>query len=229
MMQKIDDHAGDVLWCQLPALFVRGRVAAKFGVDGAGHDVTDLDIVMTHFLHQRFAKTIEPKFGGIVGGHARMRIRAGQGRDVDDVTAAALFHLRNGFVTTVEDTEQIGFQHRAKIFRRSLSHGFKRADAGIVDKNIEAAKFLNGVVDKSFDLIVVADVANKTSCVTAQIADCPIDFVLLSGSDADGDAFTGERPGNGATDAFRTARDDCDFVGEIHDAQSRERGQYRER
>ena len=76
-----------------------------------------------------------------------MRIRAGERRDVDDIATAAFFHLRNGFVATVEDAEQIRFQHRAKVFRRSLCHGFEGADAGIVDENVEAAKFFDRVID----------------------------------------------------------------------------------
>src|SRR5713101_4470474 len=92
-----------------------------------------------------------------------MRIRPGQRRDVDDIATAALFHLRNGFVATVKDAKQVRFQHGAKIFRRSFFHGFKGADAGIVDENVEAAEFLDRMIDYGSNLSKFSNVANQTN------------------------------------------------------------------
>src|ERR1700681_1646467 len=116
MMQQIDDDSGDVLRSQLPTLFVAGRVAAEFCVHQTGHDVTDFDAVMPNFLHQGFAETVEAEFRGVISGHARMWIRAGERRDVDDIATAAPSHFRYRFMTTIEHAEEICFQHGTKIF-----------------------------------------------------------------------------------------------------------------
>src|SRR5947207_89284 len=116
-MKKIDYDPRDVLRSQLPTLLIARRVAAEFRIHRTRHDVTDLDVVVTHFLHQRLAETVEAELRSIVGGHSRMRIRAGERRDVDDIATTALLQLRDSRVTTVIDAEEICFQHRPKIFR----------------------------------------------------------------------------------------------------------------
>src|SRR5437588_4361503 len=92
-----------------------------------------------------------------------MRIDSGQRRDVDDIAAAALFHLRNGFMAAIEDTKQICFQHRAKNLRRSFLDCFERADAGVVNENVQSTKLFDGVVDQTFDLMVIAYVSLETN------------------------------------------------------------------
>ena len=139
VVKQIDDYSRNVGRLQLPGILVAWRVAAKLGIHRPRHDVTNLDAVMSHFLHQRFTETVEAKLRGVVSGHPRMRIGAGKRGNVDDVPAAALLHERNGFVATVEDTEEIRFQYCAKVFRRDLFNRCKNPDARIVDENIDAA------------------------------------------------------------------------------------------
>src|SRR6266536_1273252 len=117
-----------------------------------------------------------------------MRIGAGERRDVDDVTTAALFHLRDRFVTAIEDAEQISFQDRTKIFGRGLLDGFEGADTRVVDENVEAAEFSDCVIDQSFDLIMLAHITNQTYRATIfgsiQLAYCFIDLVLMPSANA---------------------------------------------
>src|SRR5712691_4042577 len=145
-----------------------------------------------------------------------MRIRARQRRDVDDVAAAALFHLRNSFVTAVENAEEICFQHRAKIFRRRLFNGLEDADASVVDEDVETAEVFDGVVDQSFHLSMVTDVANETTCRDSQFFDRFISLALAARRDANRDALADQGFSDRATDASRAARDDCSFVLEVH-------------
>src|SRR5438552_18198506 len=130
-----------------------------------------------------------------------MRIRPGQRRDVDDIAAAALVHLRNGFVATVKDAEQIRFQHRAKIFRRSFCHSLKSADARVVDENVEAAKFFNSVCNQILNLIKISDITYSASdaayaevlfAIEGQIRDCSINLILVARADANIDACTNQ-------------------------------------
>jgi len=215
MVQQIDHDAGDVTRRKLPTLFVAGRIAAKFCVHRSGHNVADLDVVVTHFLHQGFAKAVESKLRGIVSGHLRMRIHSGQRRDVDDVTAAASLHLRDRFMATMENAKYIRLQHRAKILRCSVLDLLESADSGVVDQNVEPAEFFDRVIDQRSNLVVVSHVADETDCpafiALIELFDGLVNLALMSGSDADGDTFTSQGFGDRAANAFRTAGDDCVF------------------
>src|ERR1041385_6170530 len=122
-----------------------------------------------------------------------MSIDSSQRRDVNDVAAAALLHLRDRFVATIENAADIRFQHGAKIFRRSFLDGFEDANARVVDENIEALEFLDRMVDERFDLMVIAHVASKTDRATVaqsiQLIDSLIDLVLVARADAHRNAF----------------------------------------
>jgi len=98
-----------------------------------------------------------------------MWIGAGQRRDVDDVTAAAPLHLRDRFVTAIEDAEQIRFEHRAKIFGRGLLNRFEDANTRVVDEDVESTQFFDRVIDEGLDLIVFANVADETSHTPATL------------------------------------------------------------
>src|SRR5438067_1462510 len=95
-----------------------------------------------------------------------MRVHAGQRRDVDDVTAATFFYLRDRFVTAIKDAKQIRFQNRPKILGRGLLDRLEDTDARVVDENVEPAEFFDRVINKSFDLIVLADITNETDRAT---------------------------------------------------------------
>ena len=144
---------------------------------------------MTNLLHQRFAKPIEAEFGSIVSGHAWMRIRARQRRDVDDIASTAPTHFRNCFVAAIEHAEEICFQHGAKIFRQSFFDIGKNANPSVVNQNIETAKLLDRVGDQGLHLVVVAHVANKTYGRPAQFLNRAVDLALLSGGDTNREAF----------------------------------------
>src|SRR5438132_8651026 len=133
-----------------------------------------------------------------------MRVHTRKRRDVDDVAAAALFHLRNGFMATVEDTEQICFQHGAKIFRRSFFNGFERADAGVVNENVQSTKLFDGVVDQTFDLMVIAYVSRETNYLPqcTEIFAGIINLTINPRRNTNGNAFAKQGLGNTAADSF---------------------------
>src|SRR2546430_859857 len=149
-----------------------------------------------------------------------MWIGAGERRDVDDVTAAALFHLRDRFVTTIEHAKQIRLEHRAKIFGRGLLDSLKDTDTGVVDENIEPAQFFDCMIYERFHLIIVAYITNQTYRATIfgsiQLVYCLVDFVLMPSANANRYAFANQGLSDSTADAFGAAGDDCDFVVEIH-------------
>src|SRR6185503_5316011 len=124
--------------------------AAEFRIYRTGHDVADFDSVVPHLLHQRLAESVETELRGVIGGHARVWISAGQRRNVDDVTATPLLHFGDRFVAAIENAEQIRFQHRAKVFGRGLFDAFENTNTRVVDENVEAAQFFDGEGDQGF-------------------------------------------------------------------------------
>jgi hypothetical protein len=130
--EQIKADARNIFGLQLPALLFARLVSAELSVDGAGHDVAHLYPVMPNLLHESFAETVEAEFRGVVGGHARMRVRARQRRDVYDVASAAPLHLRYGFMAAIEDAEEIRLKHGAKIIRGKLLYGSEDAYARVV-------------------------------------------------------------------------------------------------
>src|SRR5687768_13530036 len=92
ILKQVHYDSCDILRLQLPTLLRTRLVAAKFGVDRTGHDVTHFDAVMTHFLHQCFSETIQAKLGCVVSSHARMGVDTRERRNVEDVTTTALLH-----------------------------------------------------------------------------------------------------------------------------------------
>src|SRR2546421_11283852 len=149
-----------------------------------------------------------------------MWIGAGERRDVDDVTAAALFHLRDRFVTTIENAKQIRLEHGAKIFGRGLLDSLKDTDTGVVDENIEPAQFFDCMIYERFHLIIVAYITNQTYRATIfgsiQLVYCFINFVLMPSANANRNSLTNQGFGDSATEAFSAAGDDCGFVFKVH-------------
>src|SRR5947209_11118708 len=157
--QQINDDARDVFGLELPALLFAHRVAAELRVDRAGHDVADLDSVVPDLLHERLAEAVETELRGVVGGHAWVRIRARERRDVDDVAAAAPLHNGDGRAAAVEDAEQVRLQNRAELFRRHLLDRLEEADARIIDQHVHAAELLDRVRNERLALFINAHVA----------------------------------------------------------------------
>src|SRR2546425_6009400 len=95
---------GDVLAGQLPAEIrvAELRRGVELRGDAAGHDVAHPDAVVADVLHHRLTETVQAEFRGVVGGPARKRVDARQARDVEDVPAAALPHLRDRLAAAIE-------------------------------------------------------------------------------------------------------------------------------
>src|SRR3712207_1046064 len=161
VLQETDDYARNVVWLQLPRALVADGVAAELRVDGAGHDVADLYLVVADFLHQRLCEAVQGELRGVVGRHTRVRVRASERRDVDDVAAAAPLHLGYGRARAVEDAEEVRLQNRAKLFGRRLLHRLEEADAGVVDEHVNAAQLFDRVSDERLALFARSHVARR--------------------------------------------------------------------
>ena len=72
----------NVFRLELPCLCFGRRVSAEVGVNAAGADVADLDVVFADFLHQHFGKAVEAEFRSVVSGHSRIRVLARERRNL---------------------------------------------------------------------------------------------------------------------------------------------------
>src|SRR5688572_25469170 len=104
-MEEIDDDASNVFRLKLPASVFARNVTAKFGIHRSGHDIAYLDAIVSHFLHQGFAESIQTKLRRVIGSHFGVRVCTRQRRDVDDIAATTLLHLRNNFMAAIENAK----------------------------------------------------------------------------------------------------------------------------
>src|SRR5438105_5353188 len=104
--------------------------------------------------------------------------------------------MRDRFVTAIENAEQIRLEHRAKVFGRGLLNSFEAANAGVIDENVESAKFIDCVINESFDLIMPAHITNQTHRATffrlIQLLYCSIDLVLMTSTNTNGHTFANQ-------------------------------------
>ena len=81
---------------------------------------------------------IQGRLAGAVGGHARDRVRSGQGRDHEDV-AASLRELREGGSGQAEDGREVRVEDALPLVVGRLRDRSVRADPGVVDQDLQAA------------------------------------------------------------------------------------------
>src|SRR5258706_16360434 len=96
--------------CLQHLLGIFSRMRAELGVNRAGADDRNANIVGSQFLGDRVGQSIQSPLRGGIGGTARERVLSGQGRDVDDVSAACLDHERRQAADAVVDTAQVRVQ-----------------------------------------------------------------------------------------------------------------------
>jgi hypothetical protein len=82
-------------------IFAQAR-AVPLGVDDAGRDRVDGDVVGREFLGQADHQAHHPALGGVVAGVMRDAGAKGVGADVDDPAVVRLHHVRQRLVAAPE-------------------------------------------------------------------------------------------------------------------------------
>src|SRR5436189_140478 len=67
--------------------------ARKSSGDRSRHDVGDADVVVTHFLHQRFTEGVQSGLRRTIRSRTGERVFSRKTTDVDDVSAASPFEV----------------------------------------------------------------------------------------------------------------------------------------
>jgi hypothetical protein len=82
-------------------------------------------------------------------------------RDLDDVAAAALFHLSDRELRHVEESRQVDAEHRRVIGLAVLPEGLRDEDAGVVDERIDTPEPRHAFGDRTLGRPPVRDVARN--------------------------------------------------------------------
>ena len=145
----------------------------------------------------------------IDGGPRRTLVPVSR-RDVDNATAALSLHDAHFVLHAQDYAENIGVERRGVAFRGLVRDRANLAfGAGIVHRDIEAAKPCDGLVDQSADVIVLADIgvdelgfrAERAQLLNLRVSG----FITPTGNDDIG-ALLGEGEGGGAADAAEFRR-----------------------
>nr|UXE45183.1 malate dehydrogenase [uncultured bacterium] len=161
MMQKADHDISDFIGRYLPIGALRRVAAGEFRRDRTGHHVADANVVVPHFLHQRFAERVQTSLRRAVRGGAGERIRPGQTADIDDVAAAAASQVRQGGVARVEGPGEIRVEDFGPCLRRHVADVREDTNACVVDNDVEAPESGDRRRDRALDCRVLTHVGFK--------------------------------------------------------------------
>ena len=164
---QIGHHLRDIVGHQRPFRLGVGE-PAETGVDRPGQDVSHTDPVVANFLHQRLAERVERRLRRAVRRAIGKWILSRKTADVHDPPAAALAHLRQDRATTVEHAGQIRIEDGVPRLERHVGCRLERADAGVVDQNIDTAELVDSGRNKVLHVRVVAHVSPHREHALAQ-------------------------------------------------------------
>jgi hypothetical protein len=145
-------------------------------------------------------------------------VAVGRG-DVDDATVALFLHDAHFVLHAQDNAEDIGVERRGIAFRGLLRD---RADlafgAGIVHRDIDAAKASYGLVDQSADVILLADVGvDELGLRTerAQLLDERLAGLITPTGNDHLRALLGEGDGGGAPNAGKSTGDQDNLIAHV--------------
>ena len=107
LRENSHDHLGDVFRAEAPVVTVARASAGELGRDASGHDVGDLDVLVTQVEHHRLTQALEPEFGSVVGRAACEGVLARKAADIDDCPAAPLLEIGQSRARAVEDSGEV--------------------------------------------------------------------------------------------------------------------------
>ena len=136
-----------------------GKAGQHAGVRRTGRDRIHADSRLGDLERHRLGDAFDGVLAAdIDGGPRRALVPVGRG-DVDDAAAALSLHDAHFVLHAQDHAENIGVERRGIAFRGLVGDRANLAfGAGVVHRDIEAAKPLDGLVDQSADVVLVADV-----------------------------------------------------------------------
>src|SRR5438445_1266474 len=90
---------------------------------------------------------------------------SGHGRDIHNVATALLLHDGNHGLDALHRAEQVGIKKLPRLRHIEVGKGIVEPEAGIVDPDIDAAKFFHGSIDQRVYLVAAAYVTRHADGV----------------------------------------------------------------
>jgi hypothetical protein len=197
---------------------VLGHVAGHVGIDEAGGDGVDADLLTGKLAGGDLGEGHEAGFAGGVIGLAEKAEGAGDGREIDD--AGAWAEQFGEALGNEEGAREVDAKNRIPFGGRHFFYGSIAQKAGVVDEDVQRSGGLADEVGKLGDLRGVADVAlddrgvgellGKGLDVCEVLAFGVVDVVEKALGAAGGEAFSDR-----FADAAGCAGDEGGLVGEI--------------
>jgi len=179
------------------------------GVSSAGEERNYSDSFGAKFLAESVGEAERSVLRSGVGARSRKNAGSGDGEIIHD--GAAAFHDGEGGLGDQECAVEIGFEdifpdRKRKFFDREILMG----DAGVIDEDVEAAKFAARGAEESIDGVGIADVAGVREYVDFGRGQFPVEFFqrgFIAGSEDQIAPFGGEGSRDSEADASGGAGD----------------------
>jgi hypothetical protein len=131
---------------------------AEAGPGVGGLDDQDPDAVLADLVVQRLGVALDGVLRRDVEGHEGLGGDPEDGRDVDDASATLGAHVRQDGLRHTDDTEDVDVQDALGLGDGVLLHGARRADARVVDQDVDAPEPVDHLCDRSGGRVVAAHV-----------------------------------------------------------------------
>src|SRR5436190_7882006 len=206
--EREEDAFGDVFWTEGVDAFVRRLrlllVAAETDsrevrLDEAGIDRRQPDRPAEQVLAERVGEAAHGELRGDVDGGVFVGLAAGDRAHVDDVPAVA--DVRQAETRHPDQAVDVRLQlHLLVFFGRLPKRVAAKAEAGVVDQDVEPAELADRGLDEPPAAFLVRDVELEL--------DLRLQLVDAAGAAGDAGSLAGERGRRRGADAARGARDD---------------------
>src|SRR5262249_15223031 len=197
-----------------PGHDVRDRGLGHRRVDVAGTDTGEGDAAARVLRAQGAHQTEKAMLGGSVRGQVWRSYLAGDRRDRDDRTRAALDHARHGCPGHEERSFEIDRHDTAPGRGIQVSELVRGGDARVVDKDVEPAQLLLGTRHHSRTGLLVGDVERNCDGAPPALAGHSLDLAEGARRHRHPGAFVSECKGDLAADAAAASGDQGGFAVE---------------
>src|SRR5687767_4159116 len=224
--QDVVDAAGDVLGLEhfhlpLLAILLGPRLFLDGRVDGAGFDEADADAPLVHVLPQRLGERLNGGLRRGVDVVARLAQVGAHRADHQDVALAFGEHAVERGARAGKVAEDVHVERVFPVFPRAVEQRLA-ADRGVVDEDVDAAKFFVGFAEDALDVFALRHVtgdaegfaagATAASAGGYELAQGFVEVFLISTEDQDAGAVGDEQLRRRAADAGRRAVDRDGFA-----------------
>ena len=183
----------------------------KFGLRRAGTDDQYVDSQLGELGADRLAEALHGELAGRVFAAVRHAAMPEDRTDVDHDRTIALLQQRQREPDHLDGGEEIHFHQAADPIGVGVDEQTHRADAGVVDQNIQTAELLSGGVDRPLPdgpVGYVADDRFDRSPDGGDLIGYFLQPILAPGNEDQSSAVAGKFEGRLAADAAAGAGDD---------------------